>query len=756
MAELKERELTQQLLMPLIAKVHPGRVEYTHSGLEAGRDVVSFGTDSLGRGHILCVQAKAVAIPTGAEFAALAATLGQARTEGVTTETGVRVFPHEVWLVSSQPFPEQRRRQVADSIQKLERESIKLVAGEELCALLAEHLHDEVASLISAPDPALISIIASLDIHGEARAFGLAHEKRLSQFCVTAALTVDEDLAYRAAAGGLKARDFTSVFSVNKEILKKQNGRNGPEQAAVPSLSDVAAFAERKFAHAAFAERHGLTCRVLHDYTDRTWPAFLASGEPARFAVKLNLAEVVSKRGALVAQAIAQCPHDLAGNARQVKDVWCRVREFDEMLSYMNDRMPDCLETVSDSSLEPVRVRVTQLLDLVELERVLLVEGPAGCGKTTLLKMLCGELLKSGARATFLPCYRVPKTQKFRTFGGVALSYAIGGEAVSRGTKDLYLIVDGLDESPMDLSESIQRAAKKYKGIVMSCRSAYKARMRAQFASLRLAPFSDDERDLFFSRWFEGRPELAETALDLVRQHPDIAYHTRLPLIATIMVALVESGFAPRSRADVYGQRLDLLLSRWDAFKGVRRTSVEGPDSKRRFLQHLAYAMHDSSSRLRTISRKRLLSIYEESLGSWGYKSDVEAVVADLLLAHGVLTEETPGRFSFGHLTFQEHLAGEYLARNLPTHLIASLLDSDWWKEPLNFYASIVGDITPLITHMIEGETESYLRMVPQLKEMARYAQYTSPGAIEVLYQADTRHWPPGTELPNTRRRPRA
>ena len=54
--KLTEEELTNEIIIPLIEKIHPGKIEYTHSANEAGRDLVSFGSDLLNRPHILCAQ----------------------------------------------------------------------------------------------------------------------------------------------------------------------------------------------------------------------------------------------------------------------------------------------------------------------------------------------------------------------------------------------------------------------------------------------------------------------------------------------------------------------------------------------------------------------------------------------------------------------------------------------------------------------------------------------------------------------------
>ncbi|MDQ1318469.1 MAG: hypothetical protein QG588_2131, partial [Candidatus Poribacteria bacterium] len=179
-----------------------------------------------------------------------------------------------------------------------------------------------------------------------------------------------------------------------------------------------------------------------------------------------------------------------------------------------------------------------------------------------------------------------------------------------------------------------------------------------------------------------------------------------------------------------YGFRLDLLLSKWDQFRGVKRLYVDNPDAKRRFLRQLAYKIHSAKKRRRTIDLVELEEVYGEALGKWGYDFDFAKIIKDLVVGSGLIIEERPGVFSFGHLTFQEHLVGEYITKfSIPQ--IASLLGDDWWREPLKFYASLVGNIDELVDYLMN---DTYFSgYAKQLAEMITYAPYTSPGAVDCV-----------------------
>jgi predicted NACHT family NTPase len=213
--------------------------------------------------------------------------------------------------------------------------------------------------------------------------------------------------------------------------------------------------------------------------------------------------------------------------------------------------------------------------------------------------------------------------------------------------------------------------------------------------------------------------------------YPDIDYHSRIPLIASVTATLVKNGYNPTTRSEIYNFRLELLLSKWDRVRGVSRIQIDNPKAKIRFLKDLAFKMHSFETRNRFIEISDLRNTYEESLGSWGYEFDFQTFINDIVVGSGVLLKVGDKNYSFGHLSFQEHLAGEYLSEKSSLKTILGFLGNDWWREPLIFWASNKGSITGLLDMLLEsGEYHCYSE---QLLEMVNYAPYTSAGIVEIL-----------------------
>jgi hypothetical protein len=165
------------------------------------------------------------------------------------------------------------------------------------------------------------------------------------------------------------------------------------------------------------------------------------------------------------------------------------------------------------------------------------------------------------------------------------------------------------------ICHSVLSPANVAKSTLVSCRDSYITPLTNNVSTLGLSRFSITGRDGFFERWFKDNPLAFERINQLVRENRDIAENTRLPLIATLVAALIENGYEPTTRTEVYQQRLRLLLGDWDRVKGVVRARIH-PKLKRRYLMHVAYRMHKEHKR--NIDNDSALQIFASALGAKG------------------------------------------------------------------------------------------------------------------------------------------
>ena len=69
-------------------------------------------------------------------------------------------------------------------------------------------------------------------------------------------------------------------------------------------------------------------------------------------------------------------------------------------------------ETEEKHPKKPIRIRIPEPKYLLEIDRIILIKGPPGCGKTTLLKMLAIDILNNGEKVLYIPCFSITPTYK--------------------------------------------------------------------------------------------------------------------------------------------------------------------------------------------------------------------------------------------------------------------------------------------------------------------------------------------------------
>ena len=302
-------------------------------------------------------------------------------------------------------------------------------------------------------------------------------------------------------------------------------------------------------------------------------------------------------------------------------------------------------------------------------------------------------------------------------------------EALNEGRA--LLLLDGLDEVTTlaqrhFVREAVLAFGRRYQdcSLLVTCRLfSYQPpdpekeeedlRLPAdKYPVLELAPFDDDQRDKFIRAWYgelkrQGHlPGLDEARLSQDLQgairRSDLRRVAGNPLLLTVMAMVhVEEGRLPDSRALLYNKTVDLLLLRWEETKGedeisrlrqllqeANRTDV---DLKAR-LAEVAFHVHTQAGtatdgeRVSDIGEaylcQELSRLHKKELG-WGQK-----LLEVLKTRAGLLIERSPGQFAFPHRTFQEYLAGVYLASQpdfADQALSWARQDVGWW--PLVLFA---------------------------------------------------------------------
>lgn len=251
------------------------------------------------------------------------------------------------------------------------------------------------------------------------------------------------------------------------------------------------------------------------------------------------------------------------------------------------------------------------------------------------------------------------------------------------------VIFDGLDEivSPprrrdmRDVLESFSESYPATRVLVTSREIGYEQAPldEADFESLRLAEFSDDQVAKYASNWFAVQPELsvAERARQgdaFLRESelvtPDLR---RNPLLLALMCNLYKGeGHLPNNRPEIYKQCSAMLLRKWDAIRGIEVARPLGAHLERT-LQHVAHWMFMQPTRQTGVPEPDLVTVAAQYLTGTRFEDSEEAVAeaqsflefckgrAWVLVKVG--TQGSNTLFQFAHRTFLEYFTAEYLVR---------------------------------------------------------------------------------------------
>lgn len=254
------------------------------------------------------------------------------------------------------------------------------------------------------------------------------------------------------------------------------------------------------------------------------------------------------------------------------------------------------------------------------------------------------------------------------------------------------LVLDGLDEVPHDLRLQVRQAVdalfKKYhlQRAILTCRvrSYVGETILSSFESRTLAPFDEDQIKNFVEHWYITQRNLGkfneeqakERMSDLIAAavEDDMQELSSNPMLLTTMAIIHQREVGlPRERVRLYQQAVEVLLRRWQKHKvgdAALAEFLKNDLKLRAVMEALAYQAHRASAKesgTGSLLRKDMLALLEEDTLLGDMHLAVEFLDyadqrAGLLVGYGGELNK-PTAYSFPHRTFQEYLAGAYLAR---------------------------------------------------------------------------------------------
>jgi HEAT repeat protein len=372
----------------------------------------------------------------------------------------------------------------------------------------------------------------------------------------------------------------------------------------------------------------------------------------------------------------------------------------------------------------------------IKNQRRCVIVGNPGSGKTTLLKRLtvqsaAGELAGLPALPLYIRLQGMTNLATSDLFDSAVknvCAYGFSEDAVKYWLEerlnagDVLVLLDALDETAVGdtmaegeasyqrVVEAIQSFKKRFNKVplVVTVRKAayfYRTQLTG-FTELGVHDFQPQEMEVFIQNWFDyyghgQRSADANRLINELRTKARLATLAKNPLLLTLIVTTYEDNNQelPESRAELYKQCVDTLLTRWDTQRRVQRSRQLGIDNYKALLTRIAWHLHNQG--LPYDSRANLESLVADYLESIERPTTLTARVFDELAMHNdsFLREQAHGVYGFLHMTLQEYLAAQYLGNRLDELL--PHLANPWWEEVIVLCAGSVQDAAPLLEHLL-------------------------------------------------------
>jgi hypothetical protein len=320
----------------------------------------------------------------------------------------------------------------------------------------------------------------------------------------------------------------------------------------------------------------------------------------------------------------------------------------------------------------------------------------------------------------------------------VDLEGVVKTQAVKAGKRRVVWVDEPVSDSEFDrligfeqnrdfrrcLRELQRRLSERRTQVVLTTRTTHPLSLPRNINVLSALPFDDDQLSRFFSSWFANDEGSYDRIMSMLASNEHVRTICKIPMIAALVASLQENNYdLPRSRTEIYANRFDLLLEKWDRMRQVpSRVRIRASD-KMLLLSRLAFAIHRrnrsrfSVAELEAIWRRGIADLYPEVTA--------DALVWELQCSNNVITPTGEGEYNFGHLSYQEYLAAKEIVNRQSPSFLVDKFDHAWWRQVLVFYAGISGNIDRLFTKL-QSRRPIALRS-SLVQEMSSEARYTSP-----------------------------
>jgi hypothetical protein len=748
--EMDEATLQQRIVEPLLRAEGFTNVRDNSGPNEKGRDLIATKTE-LGTTHTYGIQIKRLKITgrVGKISTSLMGLIDQLK-QSITEEwqdrstLSKRIIDRLVFIT---PFSVGRPAVDAafESLRGLAKRQIVIMDGETLAEESLNYIPEIVAELCGEIGYRA-RLAQEFNIIHESRAFGLATPLQLDKIYVPTDYTCFDDLrlllngfvlgteerkhatGHPGAAPNVESDSSLREHMTNSSPLSSKKLRAKQWATAAPTRLSLSKAEMTCLLHGA-AVLMGRKAGAEKRKKEGSATEFI--DEICRFTAKL-IDEIREAGPSTEKATLRHLQHKILMLQRVAIDVRNSVdlRKVSLLASSSSMRLVEKLRSTLDT-----RIAIKHY-HLCHCNFSLIIVGPAGYGKTTLLRVLLRQSLiedsdttVAAGRAVDIQDASVEGVLRHLHSGSHLNSSKEGADAfrslLHKGK--VRLMIDGLDEAG-DRCDTLARSLLDISSLYDRCPITVTSRDTVNLPKfsgalhLRLCPFDNEQLEEFVKRWYSSQPTASRGLSTWLEHHSKMKDSARTPLVAALMCSLYQVGesIMPISEMELYERRLEFLLGRWEQAKSIQAMTERMRSRYMLFLMQLAYDAHEAQSRSipRELALKKLANLAVRD-SRWDY----EYVIQDCI-GRGLIELLPDGKLTLGHLAYQEHLVGRYLHKYNDPSKVASKLGREWWHNALLFYAYLIADMKALLDFLSPSERRRHREQLTKMAEAAEGTPY--------------------------------
>ena len=397
-------------------------------------------------------------------------------------------------------------------------------------------------------------------------------------------------------------------------------------------------------------------------------------------------------------------------------------------------------------------------------EKVRVIYGHAGIGKTTLLKQVCRTLVKKEASTKYSQVLYFPLREKKVSQAKhlrELLSYygsedkkldhsAAGQSLIDNKGRDTLVIFDGADEV-RELFEKEDTCAFRNilegdvlpeADVIVTSRPGSLPFLRDQSPLFyEILGFNQVSIDSYVCKFFEHSPGAGEKMLDELRSRPDLIGGAHIPMNLFIFCSIYQGGGFPPTITKCYEKYLcNAIMSKSKKSSPVNPSLKHLPDDVKPLLAALGKLAFEGMTTPPTF-------VFEEDEVRQAFSSMVkadqtmdESLFKGLLHQHsstvGYLTSST---FNFSHTTNQEFFCAYHLTQ-LPDHKQLQFVQENFsnpiFAIVMRFYSGLTGLSLPQVASFLchPDPQSSHLESSSQSSSLPSWCSNDNPHLLYIFH----------------------